>query len=81
MPSHNATQTPTAVIVIKVIAAIAPSLIFQEVFRTHPKLAYCVGLVIGAVVWYYVPPRSNAKKLLALICCAILLGAIRLMAP
>jgi len=79
MLTRNAAHAKTSTIVLKVLVALAPSFVLQEVFVSHPKLAYSVGLVIGAVAWYFVPPRGNVKQLLVLIGCAIILGIIRSM--
>jgi hypothetical protein len=79
MDSSVPVETNTLVILVKVLVGLAPSFILQEVFESHQKLAYCVGLVIGAVAVCCIPPRVNARKSLALVCCAIILGIIRSM--
>ena len=81
MGSHIDARTPTTVKVVKVLVGLAPSFVLQEVFGSHPKLAYCIGLVIGAAAWYLIPPRGKAWKLLALIACAVSLGIIRSLLP
>lgn len=81
MDSTDDARTPISVIAIKVLVGLAPSFLLQQVFVLHPKLAYGVGLVIGAVAWYFVPPRGKAWKLLVLIGCAVVFGLIRSLFP
>jgi len=64
----------TSTVVVKVLVALAPSIVLERVFVSHPKLTYCVCLVIGAVASYFVPPRGTIKQLLILVGCAIILG-------
>jgi hypothetical protein len=74
-------RTSTAVIIVKVFVALAPSFILQDLFESHRKLAYGVGLAIGTVAANYVPPRGNVQKLSILLCCAVILGIVRLILP
>jgi hypothetical protein len=70
-----------SVIVVKVLVGLTPSYILQQVFASHAKPVYGVGLVIGSVVAWCIPPRGTAKQLVALISCAVILGIIRMLLP
>jgi hypothetical protein len=79
MDTCEPAETTTLVIFVKVLLGLAPSFILQEVFASHQRVAYSAGLVIGAVAVCCIPPRVTARKSLALVCCAIILGIIRSM--
>jgi len=74
MRGRDEATIETSTLVVKVLVALAPSIVLEGVFVLHPKLTYCVGLVIGAVASYFVPPRGKTKQLLILVVCAIILG-------
>lgn len=77
----DAVRAPLEIVVVKVLLAIAPALILQAVFVSHAKLAYFGGLLVGVLLWYFVPPRGNARHLAILIACAAILGLVRLVLP
>lgn len=81
MHTRDNLSAATLTAVLKVVVSLTPVLVLQAVFQSHQKITYGVGLVIGAVLWYYVPPRAKVKHLLILIGCAIALGIVRFLLP
>jgi len=60
LQSRDITITATlAIVVVKVLVSLTLVFVLQVVFQAHQKIAHGVGVVIGAVLWYYVPPRSS----------------------
>ena len=82
MPSPDRAGTSTLVIALKVLVSLAPGFVLQQLCESHAKLAYGVGLIMGAAVaWFCVPPRGKAKDFLVLLACVIILSIVRLMLP
>jgi hypothetical protein len=62
------------VVAVKVLALVLPSIIASEVFRTHSKVAFGVGLLVGSFLWYLIPPRGKIRQLFILISVCLLIG-------
>lgn len=76
-------KKPTTVLIaVKVLVGLAPALILQEIWRSQPKIAYALGLVLWSIVaWYCIPPRNGIKGFVVLIIGAIVLGIARIFLP
>jgi hypothetical protein len=77
MNSKTEERSSIPVVALKVFALVLPSIIAGDVFREHSKLAFCIGLFVGAFAWYFVPPRGRAKHLVILLAACVVISAIR----
>jgi len=77
MNSKIEERSSIPVVALKVFALVLPSIIGGDVFREHSKLAFCIGLFVGAFAWYFVPPRGKTKHLAVLLAACVVISAIR----
>jgi hypothetical protein len=65
------------IIGIKCIALVAPAELAREIFKTHPQLAWSIGILLGAFLWWIFPPRCTARQLLALLLSIMAFAIVR----
>jgi len=65
------------IIAIKSIALIAPAELARQIFKLHPQLAWSIGILLGAVFWWMVPPKCTVRQFLALSLAIIVLVIAR----
>jgi hypothetical protein len=59
----------------KTIALAVPFSFLQGVFLGHPKLGFFFGIIVGAIVQHFVPPKG--RKLWPVVCIAAAGGLMR----
>jgi hypothetical protein len=69
------------ILAVKVFVLVLPAEIASEVFRAHSKLAWGIGLFLGAIASYCIPPRGGTKILLILLAVCLVLGVARFLIP
>lgn len=58
------------------MGALLPPVVFTAIGHNNVKLAELLGLLVGAVTWYFVPPRSSLRGLVIAVVGALILGIL-----
>ena len=74
--AKQSTKTDYGILPLKGIVAILPFSILLHLWPNHKSVAMSVGLGLGVICSYLIPPRSPIRWMLIVLAVVVILGAV-----